>query len=89
MHAFGGSVQVAAAGDILKIHVHTDTPEAVFTYAAVGAGWRGPRPTTCGRSTGAWPTRDRRPVAVVTDSSADLAGRACSTGTTSRWSRCR
>ena len=38
-----------------------------------GDGWRPPRPTTCGRSTGAWPTPDRRPVAVVTDSSADLA----------------
>jgi DAK2 domain fusion protein YloV len=34
MHAFGGSVVVAAAGDILKIHVHTDSPEAVFTCAA-------------------------------------------------------
>ena len=38
-----------------------------------GDGWRAPRPTTCGRSTGGWPTPDRRPVAVVTDSSADLA----------------
>ena len=26
MHTFGGSVVVAAAGDILKIHVHTDSP---------------------------------------------------------------
>lgn len=33
MHAFGGSLVVAVVGDILKIHVHTDTPEAVFTYA--------------------------------------------------------
>jgi DegV family protein with EDD domain len=33
MHDFGGSVVVAVAGDILKIHVHTDTPEAVFTFA--------------------------------------------------------
>lgn len=33
MHDFGGSVVVAVAGDILKIHVHTDTPEAVFTCA--------------------------------------------------------
>jgi len=29
--AFGGSTVVT--GDILKIHVHTDTPEAVFSYA--------------------------------------------------------
>ncbi|MBK7596101.1 MAG: DegV family protein [Gemmatimonadetes bacterium] len=33
MHGFGGSVVVGIAGDILKIHVHTDAPDAVFTYA--------------------------------------------------------
>src|SRR3954468_18573680 len=33
LQAFGGSTVVAVTGDILKIHVHTDTPEAVFTYA--------------------------------------------------------
>jgi fatty acid kinase fatty acid binding subunit len=60
-------------GDILKIHVHTDTPEAVFTYA-----------TRWGRvdSTKAQDMRvqhrelahaDRRPVVVVTDTSADLS----------------
>ncbi|MBA3317641.1 MAG: hypothetical protein H0T50_06065 [Gemmatimonadales bacterium] len=39
MHAFGGSVVVAAAGDILKIHVHTDTPGAVFSYCGtLGTG---------------------------------------------------
>lgn len=30
---FGGSIQGVVAGDILKIHVHTDTPGAVFTFA--------------------------------------------------------
>ena len=38
-----------------------------------GAGSRPPRPTTCGPSTGGLPTRTAAPVAVVTDSSADLA----------------
>ena len=33
LHQFGGSVVVAVAGDILKAHVHTDAPEAVFTFA--------------------------------------------------------
>src|SRR5215213_839168 len=72
MHAFGGSTVVAVTGDILKIHVHTDTPEAVFTYA-----------TRWGRvaSTKAQDMRiqhrklahtNRRPVAIVTDTSADL-----------------
>ncbi|MDH5315252.1 MAG: DAK2 domain-containing protein, partial [Gemmatimonadota bacterium] len=33
MHGFGGSVVVISTGDILKVHIHTDTPEAVFTAA--------------------------------------------------------
>jgi uncharacterized protein len=72
MHAFGGSTVVAVTGDILKIHVHTDTPEAVFSYA-----------TRWGRvdSTKAQDMRlqhrelahtARRPVGIVTDTSADL-----------------
>ncbi|MGH7515735.1 MAG: DegV family protein [Gemmatimonadales bacterium] len=73
LHTFGGSVVVAVMADILKIHVHTDTPEAVFTYAA---RW-GRLETTKADDMRAQHRRlahaDRRPVAVVTDSSADLA----------------
>jgi hypothetical protein len=73
MHGFGGSVVVAVLSDILKIHVHTDTPEAVFSYAA---RW-GRVETTKADDMRAQHRRlahaDRRPVAVVTDSSADLA----------------
>jgi uncharacterized protein len=73
MHGFGGSVVVAVMSDILKIHVHTDTPEAVFSYAA---RW-GHVETTKADDMRAQHRRlahaDRRPVAVVTDSSADLA----------------
>jgi DegV family protein with EDD domain len=72
LQAFGGSIVVAVAGDILKIHVHTDTPQAVFSYAA---RW--------GRvdSTKAEDMRVqhrqlghpvRRNIAVITDTSADL-----------------
>jgi hypothetical protein len=72
MHAFGGSTVVALIGDILKIHVHTDTPDAVFSYAS-----------RLGRvdSTKAEDMRvqhrrlahtSRRAVSIVTDSSADL-----------------
>jgi DAK2 domain fusion protein YloV len=72
MHSFGGSVVVAVMADILKIHVHTDAPEAVFTYAA---RW-GRLETTKADDMRAQHRRlahaDRRPVAVVTDSSADL-----------------
>jgi len=73
MHTFGGSVVVAVTADILKVHVHTDTPEAVFSYAA---RW-GRVETTKADDMRAQHRRlahpDRRPVAVVTDSSADLA----------------
>lgn len=34
MHRFGGSIVVAVLGDLLKIHVHTDTPDAVFACAS-------------------------------------------------------
>ena len=72
MHGFGGSVVVAVMSDILKIHVHTDTPEAVFTYA----GRWGRIETTKADDMRAQHRRlahpDRRPVGVVTDSSADL-----------------
>jgi uncharacterized protein len=73
MHGFGGSVVVAVMSDILKIHVHTDTPEAVFSYAA---RW-GRVETTKADDMRAQHRRlahaERRPVGIVTDSSADLA----------------
>ena len=72
MQAFGGSTVVAVMGDILKIHVHTDTPEAVFSYAA---RW-GRVDTTKAEDMRAQHRRlshsKRRGVAIVTDSSADL-----------------
>ena len=73
LHAFGGSIVVIGTGDILKVHVHTDTPEAVFTYAA---RW-GAVETTKAEDMRVQHRRlaheARRPVAVVTDSSADLS----------------
>jgi DegV family protein with EDD domain len=72
LHAFGGSIVVLAAGDILKIHVHTDTPDAVFTYAT---RW-GRVETTKAEDMRAQHARlshdERRQVAVIADSSADL-----------------
>ncbi len=72
LHQFGGSVVVAQIGDILKIHVHTDTPEAV--YAAVGKwGTIASRKADDMRAQHrALSHADRRPVAIVADSSADL-----------------
>jgi uncharacterized protein len=72
MHAFGGSTVVAVVGDILKIHVHTDTPEAVFSYAA---RW-GRVDATKAQDMRVQHRRlahpERRAVAVLTDTSADL-----------------
>ena len=72
MHQFGGSVVVAAVSDILKIHVHTDSPEAVFSFA----GRWGEVTATKADDMRAQHRRlshgTRRPVAIVTDTSADL-----------------
>jgi len=69
---FGGSVQVVVAGDILKVHVHTNTPEAVFTYA----GRWGTIDATKAEDMRAQHRRlahdERRPVAVVAARSCDL-----------------
>jgi len=73
MHAFGGSVVVAVMADILKIHVHTDTPEAVFTYAARWGRLESTKADDMRAQHRRLAHADRRPVAVVTDSSADLA----------------
>jgi DegV family protein with EDD domain len=73
MHGFGGSVQVAAAGDVLKIHVHTDAPEAVFTYAARWGQLEGSKADDMRAQHRRLAHPGRRPVAVVSDTSADLA----------------
>ena len=59
--------------DILKIHVHTDTPEAVFTYAARWGRVESTKADDMRAQHRRLAHLDRRPVAVVTDSSADLA----------------
>ena len=73
MHAFGGSVQVAAAGDVLKIHVHTDAPEAVFTYAARWGRVEGTKADDMRAQHRRLAHPGRRPVAVVTDTASDLS----------------
>ena len=73
MHTFGGSVQVAVAGDVLKIHVHTDTPEAVFTYAARWGRVEGTKADDMRAQHRRLAHPGRRPVVMVTDTAADLA----------------
>ena len=72
MHRFGGSVVVALVGDILKVHVHTDTPEAVFTYAGRWGTLTSTKADDMRAQHLALQHTPRRAVAIVTDSSADL-----------------
>ncbi|HTL04579.1 MAG TPA: DegV family protein [Gemmatimonadales bacterium] len=72
MHQFGGSVVVAVVSDILKVHVHTDTPEAVFTFAGRWGNLTFTKADDMRAQHRALAHPDRRPVAVVTDTSADL-----------------
>jgi uncharacterized protein len=75
----GDSLIVIRAGDILKVHVHTDQPELVFDYLRqVGtlvthkAEDMRVQHATLGRSAEGHVKLARRPVAIVTDSACDL-----------------
>ena len=72
MHEFGGSTVVALMGDILKIHVHTDTPEAVFSYAERWGRVDTTKAEDMRVQHRLLAHTKRRAVAIVTDSSADL-----------------
>ena len=72
LHQFGGSVVVAQIGDILKIHVHTDTPDAVYAAAGQWGTITFRKADDMRAQHRALSHDDRRPVAIVADSSADL-----------------
>jgi hypothetical protein len=72
MHGFGGSTVVALMGDILKIHVHTDTPDAVFSYAARWGRVDSTKAEDMRVQHRRLAHTSRRAVTIVTDSSADL-----------------
>ena len=69
---FGGSVQVVVVGDILKLHVHTDTPDAVFTCAARWGTVSATKAEDMRVQHRKLAHPERRPVAIVADSSSDL-----------------
>jgi DAK2 domain fusion protein YloV len=73
MRQFGGSLVVLVAGNLLKVHVHTDTPDAVFAYAARWGTIEATKADDMRAQHRELAHTDRRPVAVVTDSSADLS----------------
>ncbi|HSR93197.1 MAG TPA: DegV family protein [Gemmatimonadales bacterium] len=72
LREFGGSVQVVVAGDILKLHVHTDTPDAVFTCAARWGKVSATKAEDMREQHRKLAHPERRPVAIVADSSSDL-----------------
>ena len=70
LRQLGGSIVVLQTGDVLKAHVHTDTPDAVF---ALGAQWGTIESTTAEDMREQHAARARRrPIAVVTDTACDL-----------------
>lgn len=73
MHQFGGSVVVAVIADVLKAPVHTDSPEAVFTYASRWGTLTFTKADDMRAQHRALGHLERRPVAIVTDPSADLS----------------
>jgi hypothetical protein len=80
LRAIGDSLIVIRAGDVLKVHVHTDEPDRVFDYLrSVGslvthkAEDMKAQHATIGRSAGGHVQLARRPVSVVTDSACDLS----------------
>ena len=70
LRAFGASIVVLQTGDLVKAHVHTDTPEAVFQ---VGAGWGTVEYTKADDMRAQHQAlRTRRPIAFVSDTACDL-----------------
>jgi hypothetical protein len=72
LHTLGGSVVVLTTGDILKIHVHSDTPDAVFAAAARWGKVTATKAEDVRLQHQALQHEPRRAVAIVTDSAADL-----------------
>lgn len=80
LREMGDSLIVIRSGDVLKVHVHTDEPEAVFTYLR-GVGTLVTHKAEDMRAQHHAVERAaekhiqlaRRPVTVVTDSAADLS----------------
>ncbi len=78
LREMGDSLIVIRADDVLKIHVHTDEPEEVFDYLR-GVGnlvthkAEDMQAQHAALSSGGHIQLARRPVAIVTDSAADLS----------------
>ena len=70
LRPFGGSIVVLQTGDLLKVHVHTDTPDAVFQ---LGATWGTVEYTKADDMRAQHQAlQARRPIAFVSDTACDL-----------------
>jgi DegV family protein with EDD domain len=72
LHRFGGSVVVVHTGDLLKLHIHTDTPEAVYQLAGSWGEITATKADDMRAQHRALGHGTRRAVAIVTDSASDL-----------------
>ena len=70
LRAHGGSIVVLATGDLLKAHVHTDAPDAVFQLASSWGTLESTKADDMRAQHQALQTR--RPIAFVTDTASDL-----------------
>jgi uncharacterized protein len=70
LRAHGGSIVVLATGDLLKAHVHTDAPDAVFQLASSWGTLESTKADDMRAQHQA--LQARRPVAFVTDTACDL-----------------
>ncbi len=73
LRKFGGSLVVAEAMDVLKIHVHTDEPEAVYAHVAQWGTITSRKADDMRAQHRGLSHETQRAVAVVADSSADLS----------------
>jgi DegV family protein with EDD domain len=69
LRPLGGSIVVLQTGDLLKVHVHTDTPDAVV---ALGARWGAIEATKAEDMRAQRRARRRRAVVFVADTACDL-----------------
>ena len=70
LRAHGGSIVVLSTGDLLKAHVHTDAPEAVFQLASAWGTLESTKADDMRAQHQA--LQARRPIAFVSDTACDL-----------------
>ena len=70
LRALGGSIVVLETGDLLKAHIHTDTPDRVFALAATWGTVESTKVEDMREQHAALAAR--RPVAFVADTACDL-----------------